>query len=120
MKSSLRLLAAALALFASVSAFAQNNDAPASLAFVNADGSLTLPDGTVLPALPGPMFNEDGTLTLPDGTVVQPPALHTPPVKNADGSLMRPDGHVVDLSKTPPLGDRGRGRGHRGPPPSGG
>ena len=144
MKNSLRLFAIT-ALLASASAFAQDS-APGLRdrqflppAVLNSDGSITLPDGSVLLPLPGPMFNSDGSLTLPDGTVVQPPTLHTPPVKNADGSLTLPDGtvvqpnsdgtytlpdgHVIDLSKAPPAPPRrdpGRGRGHRGPPPSGG
>ena len=151
MKNSLRLLASATALLVSVSAFAQTTGNTTTTpphgphfgpppGVMNSDGSITLPDGTVLPALPGPTFNADGTITLPDGTVIDPsqempPPPHTPPVKNADGSLTLPDGtivqpnadgtytlpdgHVIDLSQAPPAGGPGPG-GHRGPPPSGG
>ena len=115
MKSSLRLLAAA-ALLVGVSALAQDSaTAPRDRQFLppavlNSDGSITLPDGSVLPALPGPMFNSDGSITLPDGTVVQP---------NSDGTYTLPDGHVIDLSKAPPVPPRrDLGRGRRGPPPA--
>src|SRR5471032_2525185 len=117
MKNSLRLLAATLAIFAGASAFAQSPDSPPAHGphfgpppgTVNDDGTITLPDGTVLPA---PTFNADGTITLPDGTVIDP---------NADGTYTLPDGHVIDLSKAPPVGGPGGPGGgpggHRGPPP---
>jgi hypothetical protein len=146
MKNSLRFLAATLAILAGASAFAQDTGTtppPHGPHFgpppgvVNDDGTITLPDGTVLPA---PTFNDDGTITLPDGTVIDPsqmpPPHRQPPVKNADGSITLPDGtviqpnadgtytlpdgHVIDLTKAPPAGGPGPGRGHRGPPPSGG
>ena len=139
MKNSLRLLAAVLALFAGASAFAQNSNPPPRgphgppPSDINDDGAITLPDGTVLQA---PTLNDDGSITLPDGTVLPAPTMHQPPVVNADGSLTLadgtivqpnadgtytlPNGDVIDLSKAPPAGAPGRGRGHRGPPPSGG
>ncbi len=145
MKNSLRLLAVAFALLVSVHAFAQTTGSnstppprgphfgPPPGSTVNADGTVTLPDGTVLPA---PTLNADGTITLPDGTVIDPsqdlPPPHQPPVKNADGSITLddgtviqpnadgtytlPNGHIIDLAKAPPAGGPG---GHRGPPPSG-
>lgn len=146
MKNSLRLLAAAT-LLAGLSAFAQDSGparpGPGGPHFgppgiLNSDGTVTLPDGTVLAP---PTRNSDGTITLPDGTVVDPskdlPPPHQPPVKNSDGSLTlpdgtivqpnadgtytMPDGHVIDLSKAPPADAPGRGpRGPRGPRPSGG
>jgi hypothetical protein len=141
MKNSLRLLAATLAIFAGASAFAQSAGSTTPPArgphfgpppgALNTDGTITLPDGTVLQP---PTLNDDGTITLPDGTVLPAPPLRTPPVKNADGSLTLPDGttvqpnadgtytlpdgHVIDLSKAPPAGRPHHGR--RGPPPSGG
>jgi hypothetical protein len=149
MKNSLRFLTAALAVIAGVSAFAQstgNATTPPAHGphfgpppgVVNADGTITLPDGTVLPA---PTVNADGTITLPDGTVIDPsqmPEPPAPPVKNDDGSITLadgtivqpnadgtytlPDGHVIDLSKAPPAGGPGGPGGpgdHRGPPPAG-
>jgi hypothetical protein len=145
MKNSLRLLTAGLALIASVAAFAQTTGnttatppaghphfGPPPGSVVNDDGTITLPDGTVLPA---PTVNADGTITLPDGTVIDPTKDHPPGppfTKNSDGSITlpdgtvvqpnadgtytMPDGHVIDLSKAPPAGGPG---GHRGPPPSG-
>ena len=138
MKNSLRLLAI-LALLAGASAFAQDSGSatpprhgphgppPVDL---NSDGSITLPDGTVLPP---PTFNGDGSITLPDGTVLPMPAPRLPFMKNADGSISLPDGttvqpnadgtytlpdgHVIDPSKAPPAG--GPGRGPRGPRPGG-
>ena len=139
MKTSLRLLAAVFALIVSAAAYAQGPGGHGHFGpppgAVNADGTITLPDGSVLPA---PTFNADGTVTLPDGRVIDPtkdlPPPHEPPVKNADGSITLddgtvvqpnadgtytlPDGHVIDLTKAPPAG--GPGGGHRGPPPSGG
>lgn len=148
MKTSLRLLTVTLALFASAGAFAQTTGntttprahgphfGPPPGRVVNADGTFTLPDGTVVQP---PTLNDDGTITLPDGTVVDPRDRPAPPVVNADGSLTLPDGtvvqpnadgtftlpdgHVIDLSKGPPAGGpggRGGPGGHRGPPPSGG
>ena len=141
MKNSLRLLAAALAIIAGASAFAQDTGStppprgphfgPPPGSTINADGTITLPDGTVLQP---PTFNADGTVTLPDGTVLPAPPLHAPPVKNADGSITLddgtviqpnadgtytlPDGDVIDPSKGPPAG--GPGHGPHGPPPTGG
>jgi uncharacterized Zn-binding protein involved in type VI secretion len=76
---------------------------------LNADGSITLPDGTVVTpparnsdgsrALPEgdvvtpPTRNSDGTITLPDGTVV------IPPTPNADGTITLLDGTVIDPSQ---------------------
>lgn len=149
MKNSLRVLTMVLALAAGASAFAQTTGNTTTTApdrhphfgpppgVINSDGTITLPDGTVLPA---PVVNSDGTITLPDGTVIDPsqmPPPHPPLVKNADGSLTlpdgtviqpnadgtytMPDGHVIDLSKAPPADGSGRGPGgRRGPPPSGG
>jgi hypothetical protein len=143
MKNSLRLLAAALAIFAGTAAFAQSTGSATPPARrphrgpppgeINSDGTITLPDGTVLQP---PTVNSDGTITLPDGTALPAPPVHVPPVKNADGSLTLPngtviqpnadgtytlpDGRVIDLTKAPPAGGPGRGRGPKGPPPSGG
>jgi len=138
MKNSLRLLATALALLLGGSAFAQTSGTTAPRhgpppGVVNSDGTVTLPDGTVLPA---PTVNSDGTITLPDGTVVDPakdlPPPNPPFLKNADGSITLsdgtviqpnadgtytlPDGTVIDLSKAPPAGCPG----HQGPPPTSG
>ncbi len=146
MKTSLRLLVAAAALFASMTAFAQSTGDATTVrpvhpphfgpppGILNPDGTITLPDGTVLPA---PTLNSDGTITLPDGTVIDPLRDHPPGppftinsdgsitlsdgtviAANADGTYTLPDGHVIDLTKGPPAA--GPGRGHRGPPPSGG
>ena len=71
---------------------------------MNADGTITLPDGTVIDPSkghpPGPPFtvNADGTITLHDGTVLHP---------NADGTFTLPDGHVIDLTQGPPAGGPG-------------
>lgn len=151
MKNCLRSLLLVAALLAATSAFAQgrgpgprgSHDGPPP-GELNSDGSITLPDGTVLPPMPGPGFNSDGTITLPDGTVIDPseglPPPHQPPMINADGSITlrdgtviapnadgtftMPDGRTIDPSKAPtPPADRpapGAGRGHRGPPPGGG
>ena len=135
MKTSLKLLAT-LVLLAGVSALAQDtrpagrgpHGPPPEL---NSDGTLTLPDGTVVQP---PTLNSDGSITLPDGTVLPAPPVRTPPVKNTDGSLTLPDGtvvqpnadgtytlpdgHVIDLSKAPPAGGPDRGPGPRGPKPA--
>ena len=115
----LALFSLVLALAAGTSALAQNHPGPGgpggphhappalnadgtltlpdgTIVTPNADGSITLPDGRVLP--PPPKRNADGTITLPDGTVVTP---------NGDGTLTLPDGTVV---KGPPDGP-GRGPG---------
>ena len=144
MKTSLRFVSVALALAVGAAAFAQTTGnattttrpahgphfGPPPGSTINSDGTITLPDGTVVQP---PTHNSDGTITLPDGTVIDPSQEpHGPPVKNADGSLTLPDGtvvqpnadgtytlpdgHVIDLSKAPPAGGPG---GHRGPPPSG-
>ena len=147
MKNSLRLLAATLAIFAGASVFAQSTGTPPPPGphfgpppgVVNDDGTITLPDGTVLPA---PTFNADGTITLPDGTVIDPsqlPPPRAPITKNADGSITLPDGtvvqpdadgtytlpdgHVIDLTQGAPAGrpgPGGPGHGPHGPPSSGG
>ena len=54
---------------------------------LNSDGTLTLPDGSVVTP---PLRNSDGSITLPDGTV-----LTLPPRANSNGTLMLPDGTVV-------------------------
>ncbi len=145
MKNSLRLFAA-LTLLLSSSAFAQTTGnatatrpahgrhfGPPPGSTLNSDGTLTLPDGTVVQP---PTHHRDGTITLPDGTVIDPSEDHPGrPVKNIDGSLTLPDGttvpsnadgtytlpdgHVIDLSKGPPARGPGGPGGHRGPPPGG-
>lgn len=141
MKNSLRLLVVAFAILAGASAFAQTSGSTTPPArgpkgpppgIVNSDGTITLPDGTVLQP---PTLNADGSITLPDGTVLPAPPVCIPPVKNADGSIRlpdgtviqpnadgtytMPDGDVIDLSKAPPAGGPDR-HGPHGPPPSGG
>lgn len=151
MKNIVHRLLLVAALVAAGSAFAQDRGpGPRDSHFgpppglLNSDGSITLPDGTVLPPMPGPEFNSDGTITLPDGTVIDPseelPPPHHPPTINPDGSITLPDGTVlmpnadgtftlpngrtIDPSKAPtPPADcpaPGAGRGHRGPPTTGG
>jgi hypothetical protein len=137
MKITLRLLAA-VALLAGATAFAQDSATrparghrPAPHGNIDSDGSIILPDGTVLPP---PQFNDDGSITLPDGSVLPAPETHVPPVKNSDGTITLPDGTVIppnadgtytlpngrvlDLSKVPPTPPARRPG--RGPRPSGG
>jgi len=53
----------------------------------NSDGTITLPDGTVLAS---PVRSADAAITLPDGTV------HSLPRRgDSDGTIMLPDGTVV-------------------------
>ncbi len=132
MKPSLRLLAT-LALLAGATLSAQDSR-PARRGphgpppDFNSDGTITLPDGTVLRP---PVVNSDGTVTLPDGTVLPAPPMRVPPIKNSDGTLTLPNGTVVspnaDGTYTLPNGDTvehpgARGgpgpRGPRGPRPS--
>ena len=54
---------------------------------LNPDGTITLPDGTVITP---PVRHADGTITLPDGSVVT-----LPPRADSDGTIMLPDGTVV-------------------------
>lgn len=54
------------------------------------DGSLTLPDGTVVTQ---PTRNPDGSITLLDGTVL------LPPVHQADGTVTFPDGFAIHPSE---------------------
>jgi len=54
---------------------------------LNSDGSITLPDGTVIAP---PVRNSDGSITLPDGSI-----LSLPSRGNSDGTVMLPDGTVV-------------------------
>ncbi len=68
---------------------------------INSDGTITLPDGTVITP---PTRNSDGTITLPDGTVI------TPPEHDIDTTITLPDGTVIDPSDRPAP---------RGPRPSG-
>ncbi len=53
---------------------------------LNSDGTLTLPDGTVITP---PVRNSDGSITLPDGTV------HVLPRPDSDGSIVLPDGTTL-------------------------
>ena len=110
------LLAAAFALVSTTTANAQNarTARPGQMApFIveedrlpppelNSDGTITLPDGTVITP---PTRNSDGTITLADGTVV------TPPVRNADGTITLSDGTVITPADRPAP---------RGPRPTGG
>ncbi|MBI5766856.1 MAG: hypothetical protein HZA93_03625 [Verrucomicrobia bacterium] len=126
----LRRLLASLALLAAASAFAQDSgsSAPARRGphgpppEINSDGSITLPDGTVLTP---PTVNSDGSITLPDGTVLPPPPVRVPPMKNSDGSITLPDGTVVtpnaDGTYTLPNGETvdPSKRGPRGTKPTG-
>ena len=93
MKTSLRfaLFTVGFALATGASAFAQGPHGPGDRhgpphepPALNADGTLTLPDGTVVTP------NDDGSITLPDGHVIPPP-----PVRNPDGSITLPDGTVL-------------------------
>ena len=74
MPARLNLISAALALLLSASAFAQTHPGPGGHGrppheppALNADGTLTLHDGTILTP------NADGSFTLPDGDVIPPP-----------------------------------------------
>lgn len=133
MKHTLRFLAAC-AILASATAFAQDSGSASPArrgphgppAEINSDGTITLPDGTVLTP---PHLNSDGSVTLPDGTVLPAPPVRVPPVKNADGSLTLPDGTVIepnadgtytlpngetiDPSKAPARGQRGTPAGNQ-------
>jgi hypothetical protein len=121
-----RSLPAILALFAGAVAVAQDSAAPARRGphgpppEVNSDGTIALPDGTVLTP---PTVNSDGSITLPDGTVLPAPPMRVPPVKNSDGTLTLldgpvvapnadgtytlPDGHTIDLTQGAPAGRPG-------------
>lgn len=89
--------AAALTLVTGTSAFAQTRPLrlppfiveadPLTPPELNSDGTLTLPDGTVVKP---PLRNSDGSITLPDGSV-----LTLPPRADSNGTLMLPDGTVV-------------------------
>ncbi len=81
---------------------------------LNSDGSLSLPDGTVVIS---PTRNPDGSITLPDRTVI------LPPVHNADGTVTFSDGGVVTLpahNATGTIIDPAHRPAHRGKRPTGG